>query len=168
MQRQGISVAPLGGVNRDLGLEGTQFSTVVSVHYVGYILAQLPSNLLITRVPPSFGLAAGTLLSAMCTATIASVNDYKGLVLQRFFLGILAAPVWPGTLYVASSFYKRKELGTRIGILYTANISSTALQGLIAAPIFSNLTGVRGLGGWQWMFVIFGTAAGICARTSSH
>lgn len=168
MQRQAISVAPLGGLTKDLGLAGTQFSTIISLHYVGYILGQLPANLLFTRVPPSSGLATGILLGGVATVTIASVVDYKGLVVQRFFLGVLAAPIWPGTLYITSSFYKRKELGTRIGILYTSNISSTAFQGLIAAPIFSNLGGFRGLGGWQWMFVIVGTAAGVCGSTSTR
>lgn len=139
LQRQGISVAPLGGMNDELGLAGTQFSTAVSVHYASYILGQVPSNLLLTRVPPSFALAAGVAIAAVMNVCVAAVNDFRGLVLQRFFLGFAAAPVWPGTLYIVSSFYKRKELGTRVSILYTSNVIATAFQGLIAAPIFSEV-----------------------------
>lgn len=161
LQRQAIAVAPLGGLNIDLGLAGTQFSTAVSVHYVSYILGQVPSNLLLTRTPPSLTLAAGVLAASVITLCVVAVNDFTGLVLYRFFLGFAVAPVWPGTLYVLSSFYKRKELSTRISILYTSNMIGTAVQSLIAAPIYSELSGARGLGGWKWMFIIFGTVAAI-------
>lgn len=163
MQRQSISVAPLGGLSRDLRLVGTQFSTAISVHYAGYIIGQIPSNLILTRTRPSWTMATAVLLGGAITLCMVVVKDFTGLVLQRLFLGIIAAPVWPGTLYVASSFYKRKELGTRVSILYSSNILSTAFQGLIAAPIFSELGGSRGLGGWQWMYIILGTAAGSIA-----
>lgn len=163
IQRQSISVAPLGGLSRDLGLVGAQFSTAVSVHYAGYIIGQIPSNLLLTRSRPSWTMAIAVFLGGAITLSMVGVNNFTGLVLQRFFLGIIAAPVWPGTLYVASSFYKRKELGTRVSILYSSNILSIAFQGLIAAPIFSQLGGSRGLGGWQWMYIVLGTAAGFVA-----
>lgn len=159
LQRQMISVAPLGGMNKDLRLAGTQFSTAVSVHYAGYILGQIPSNLILTRTRPSWTLAISVLLCSMVTLCMAAVSHLEGLVAQRFFLGICAAPCWPGIIYVLSSFYKRKELGTRVGILYSSNTLSIAFQGLIAAPIFSELEGARGFGGWQWMYIIIGTFA---------
>lgn len=168
LQRQAIAVAPLGGLNTDLGLAGTQFSTAVSIHYVSYILGQVPSNLLLTRTPPSITLAAGVLVASVITLCVAAVNDFTGLVLYRFFLGFAVAPVWPGTLYVLSSFYKRKELGTRISILYTSNMIGTAVQGLIAAPIFSELRGTRGMSGWKWMFIIVGAVAGLFAGESQQ
>lgn len=152
-------------MNSDLGLVGTQFSTAVSVHYVSYITFQVPCNLLLTRVPPSAALSVGVVIGAVITLCVTAVNDFTGIVLQRFFLGFAVAPVWPGTLYILSSFYKRKELGTRVSILYTSNIVATAFQGLIAAPIFSEIGGARGLGGWKWMFIIVGTAAGLFAGT---
>lgn len=160
MQRQSISVAVLGGLNEDLGLEGTQFSTAVSMHYVGYIIGQVPSNMVLTRTPPSRTIAMSVFLSAGVTLCLMAVHNYPGLVLQRFFLGVVAAPCWPGTLYLLTAFYKRKEVGTRIGIVYSSNILSTAFQGLIAAPIFSELSGVRGLNGWRWLYIILGAFTG--------
>lgn len=55
-----------------------------------------------------------------------------------------------------SKVYKRKEIATRISILFSANILATAFQGLIAAPIYSELGGARGLSGWRWMYLIMG------------
>lgn len=102
--RQGISVAPLGGMNDDLGLTGTQFSTVVSIHYVAYILGQIPSNLLLTRLPPSIALGIGSLIAGIIAICMAAVKDFKGLLVQRFVLGLMAAPTWAGTR-MASFYY---------------------------------------------------------------
>jgi hypothetical protein len=55
-----------------------------------------------------------------------------------------------------AAVYKRKEIATRISILFSANILATAFQGLIAAPIYSELGGARGLSGWRWMYLIMG------------
>ena len=52
-----------------------------------------------------------------------------------------------------SIFYTRKEIATRISILYTGNILATAFAGLIAIGIFK-LDGAVNLAGWQWLFII--------------
>lgn len=49
-----------------------------------------------------------------------------------------------------SMFYTRKEISTRMAIFYTGNMAASAFSGLIAAPIFSGMGGLRGLAGWQW------------------
>ena len=35
------------------------------------------------------------------------------------FLGVTEAPYYPGAVYLLSIFYNRKEIATRIAILYT-------------------------------------------------
>lgn len=50
-----------------------------------------------------------------------------------------------------SMFYTKKELATRMSIMYTGNMLASSFSGLIAAPIFSELDGVNGLSGWQWL-----------------
>jgi MFS family permease len=52
-------------------------------------------------------------------------------------------------------FYPKQELATRISILYTANICGTAFAGLIAIGVFE-MSGVAGLSGWRWLFILQG------------
>lgn len=59
-------------------------------------------------------------------------------------------------MFLLSLFYTRKEIATRLSILYSANIIATATSGLIAAATFETLDGVRGLQGWRWLFIIEG------------
>lgn len=55
-----------------------------------------------------------------------------------------------------SLFYTRKEIATRISILYSGNILATAFSGLIAAAVFGTVDGAHGLKGWRWLFIIEG------------
>jgi MFS family permease len=108
-------------------------------------------------------------LCMMAWATVATltalVKDYTGLVIVRFFLGVVEAPFYPGALYILSLFYTRKEIATRVSILYAGNIFAVSFAGLIAAATFETLSGKHGLHGWQWLFIIegvvtFGVAIG--------
>jgi MFS family permease len=87
---------------------------------------------------------------AVVAACTALVKNYTGLVLVRFFLGVAEAPFYPGALYLLSTFYTRKEIATRISILYSGNIFATSFPGLIAAATFVSIDGTQGLKGWQW------------------
>lgn len=78
---------------------------------------------------------------AIVSACTALAKDYKGLVLTRFFLGLTEAPYYPGALYILSLFYTRKEIATRMSILYTGNILATAFAGLIAIGVFQGMGG---------------------------
>jgi MFS family permease len=100
--RQAISVARLDRLEKDLGISGTQFSTAVSIHYVSYILGQVPSNLLLTRVRPAWYMCGAMALTSIITILNVFVVDNTGLILQRFFLGIVSAPYYPGAMYMLS------------------------------------------------------------------
>jgi MFS family permease len=85
------------------------------------------------------------------------------LLLTRFFLGLTEAPYYPGAVYLLSIFYTRKEVATRIAILYTGNILATAFAGLIAAGIFHGLDDVAGISGWKWLFILQGAVTFVIA-----
>ncbi|GKU05731.1 major facilitator superfamily transporter, partial [Fusarium langsethiae] len=72
-------------------------------------------------------------------------------------------PFYPGALYLLSIYYTRKELATRISLLYTGQVVSTGCSGLIAAATFSTLDQVKGIAGWQWLFIIEGSATAVVA-----
>lgn len=100
---------------------------------------------------------------AVVSGVTALAQNFTGLLLTRFFLGITEAPYYPGAVYILSLFYNRKELATRIAILYTGNILATAFAGLIAAGIFHGLDDVAGIAGWRWLFILQGAVTFVIA-----
>jgi MFS family permease len=105
-------------------------------------------------------------LWAVVSTLTAICHDFKGLVLTRFFLGVTEAPFYPGALYVLSIFYTKKEIATRISILFTANICGTAFAGLIAIGVFE-MSGVAGLAGWRWLFILQGIITFVISLASA-
>lgn len=92
---------------------------------------------------------------AIVSAMTALATNFTGLILSRFFLGLVEAPFYPGALYILSLFYTRKEIATRMSILYTGALAATAVAGLIAIGIFE-MSGLGGISGWKWLFIIQG------------
>ncbi|KAF0328726.1 major facilitator superfamily transporter [Colletotrichum asianum] len=138
LDRNAIALARLNGLEKQLGLSSVQYSTSVSILFVGYILGQIPSNMGLTRVRPSWYMGGFMMAWAVVSALRAVVHDYKGLVLTRFFLGVVEAPYYPGALYILSIFYTRKELATRI------------------TGVFNGMDGTAGLAAWRWLFILQG------------
>lgn len=145
-------------LEEDLNLTGSQYQTCVSILFVGYVIVGIPANMVVTRVRPSLWMASCMTVWAIISGVTALSRNYTGLLLTRFFLGISEAPYYPGALYLLATFYTRKELATRISVLYTGNILATAFAGLIALGIF-RMHGMAGISGWQWLFIIQGAVS---------
>ena len=60
--------------------------------------------------------------------------------------------------YFISILYPANRAGKRIGQYFTAAQVSAAVVGLVSAG-FEQMDGVRGLAGFQWMFLIYGVLA---------
>ncbi|WQF82548.1 Putative major facilitator superfamily, MFS transporter superfamily [Colletotrichum destructivum] len=163
LDRNALPQARLNTLEEDLGLKGVEYNTAISILFVGYLLMQVPSNMFLTRTRPSIYMSACMIGWAAISAATAGVTNYSGLVACRFFLGFVEAPFYPGALYLLSIFYTRKELATRISLLYTGQVVSTGCSGLIAAATFSTLDQVKGIAGWQWLFIIEGSVTALVA-----
>ncbi|KAF4467156.1 major facilitator superfamily transporter [Fusarium albosuccineum] len=163
LDRNAIALARLNDLEEDLNLTDTQYQTCVSILFVGYIIGQIPSNMFLTRTRPSRYMGIMMMLWAIVSALTAVSKDFTGLLLTRFFLGLTEAPYYPGAVYLLSIFYTRKEVATRIAILYTGNILATAFAGLIAAGIFHGMDNVAGLAGWKWLFILQGAVTFVIA-----
>jgi hypothetical protein len=58
LDRSNLAQARQGTLEADLGMTGTDFNLATSIFFVRYLLMQLPSKLLLTRVKPSLFLSA--------------------------------------------------------------------------------------------------------------
>ncbi|KAM0281995.1 hypothetical protein ACHAO9_010476 [Fusarium lateritium] len=163
LDRNALPQARLNTLEKDLNLKGVQYNTAISILFVGYLLMQIPSNMFMTRTRPSIYLSCCMIGWAGVSASTAGVTNYSGLLACRFFLGFVEAPFYPGALYLLSIYYTRKELATRISLLYTGQVVSTGCSGLIAAATFSTLDQVKGIAGWQWLFIIEGSITALVA-----
>ncbi|EFW99217.1 pantothenate transporter liz1 [Grosmannia clavigera kw1407] len=140
---------------RDLHLKGYQFNTVVSILFTGYLLMQVPSNMLLNKLGrPALYLPGCMLIWGVVSGATAASQSYGGMLAARFVLGFIEAAYFPGCLYYLSCWYTRRELALRTGILYSGSLLSGAFGGLIAAGILDGMDGLHGLSAWRWLFIL--------------
>lgn len=167
LDRNNIAAARLKGLQADLNLDSTQYSTCLSILYVGYILMQVPSNIMINRISrPSVYIGCSMLIWGVISTLSGIVTNFTGMVLTRFFLGFVEAAFLPGALMILSKWYTRRELTTRNAILFCGNLISNAFSALIGAGVLSNMQGVLGHAAWRWLFWIEGAITMFFALTA--
>ncbi|KAL5488440.1 hypothetical protein ACEPAI_6558 [Sanghuangporus weigelae] len=155
LDRANIGNARVAGLQSDLGLTDHQYQVCVTVLYVPYIAAELPSNLLLRKIGPRIVMPTILTLWGMICALQGTVSSYAGLVTVRAFLGLVEGPMFPGIVLYLSGFYTRKELSLRIAMFFSAASLSGAFSGLLAAAI-EHMDGINGRPGWAWIFILEG------------
>ncbi|RMZ39572.1 putative pantothenate transporter [Aspergillus flavus] len=158
LDRQNIASAKLAGIEEDLSMNDVQYQTCISILFIGYILMQVPSNIIVGKIErPGLYICISMALWGVISACMASVKNYSGILVCRFFLGFVEAIFFPGALFYMSLFYNRKQYALRTAILYSGSQLGNAFGGLFAIAILK-LDGVHGLAGWRWLFLVEGVA----------
>lgn len=88
IDQSNINNAYLSGMEEDLSLYGNQLVTSTSIWTVGYVIGQIPSNLILTRVSPRWVIPALELGWGVATFCTSSVQSYKSLYALRFLVGL--------------------------------------------------------------------------------
>ncbi|KAJ3575518.1 hypothetical protein NPX13_g4006 [Xylaria arbuscula] len=156
LDRQNLASARLAGIEEDLGISDVQYQTCVSILFVGYILLQVPSNLILGRIQwPGVYICGGMAVWGAISAAMSTVQGFGGLLAARIFLGVVEAIFFPGALYFMSLFYNRKQYALRVAILFGGSQLGNAFGTLFAIGVL-RLGGTYGLAGWRWLFLIEG------------
>ncbi|KAE8151429.1 major facilitator superfamily domain-containing protein [Aspergillus avenaceus] len=151
-----INNAFLSGMKEDLDMYGNQLVTSTSIYTVGYVIGQIPSNLLLTRISPRWvipTLEVGWGIATICTS---SVQSYRSLYAIRFLVGLFESGFYPGIHYLLGSWYTPREIGKRAMVFWLAGHIGTLFSGFLQAAAYTNLNGVHGHAGWRWLFIIDG------------
>ncbi|KAL5342135.1 major facilitator superfamily domain-containing protein [Aspergillus crustosus] len=158
IDRNNYAAARLQGLERDLNMNGEQYQTGLSILFVGYILMQVPSNLILNYMGrPSYYLGFFTVAWGLVSTLTSQVTSYGAMIACRFVLGIVEAPFFAGVLFYLSKWYTKKELALRMSIFYSGSLLSGAFGNLIAAGILDGLAGARGMSAWQWLYIVEGS-----------
>ena len=104
-----IGNARIAGMADDLELDSNRYSIALIVFFVSYVVFEVPSNLILTRVRPSRYLPGIMFLWGAVTIGMGFTPSYEALVGFRFVMGMLEAGFAPGILMLLSSWYKKEE-----------------------------------------------------------
>ncbi|KND89437.1 putative transporter [Tolypocladium ophioglossoides CBS 100239] len=166
LDRINVSNARLAGLQKDLHMSDTAWSAGISTFYVGYLIGQLPGNMIMAKTNPRYFMPAVMLMWSAGTICMPAMTNGVGFALCRFFIGLMEAPFFPALTLMTSSWYTKEESPMRMAIWHAGNTISNIISSFLAAGILENMERVAGLHAWQWFFLIEGIASIVIAVAS--
>ncbi|QWK80766.1 MFS transporter [Ochrobactrum sp. BTU1] len=153
LDRVNIGFASLT-MNQDLGFTAAQFGFGAGIFFLGYIVFELPSNLVLAKVGARRWIARILITWGILSAATAFVWNPTSFYVVRVLLGAAEAGFFPGIIFFMTLWFPAEY---RARMFATFNIA-VPFSSVIGAPlsgfILEYMNGVAGLSGWQWMFVI--------------
>ncbi|KAK2742939.1 hypothetical protein FQN57_005069 [Myotisia sp. PD_48] len=163
MDRKNVANAAIAGMRQDLDLiKGYRYSTITLVFFVTYVIFQAPMTVVCRKIGPPIFLPALCMTWAAVIIGFGFSKNWQTLVGLRLVLGLLEAGYFPGCLYLLSTWYTRYEVAKRYSVFYLIGSFASAMSGIIAYGLMQ-MEGVRGIRGWQWIFILEGVLTGAIA-----
>ncbi|SIT35788.1 putative tartrate transporter [Paraburkholderia ribeironis] len=146
-------------MKHDLGFSDAMYGLGAAVFYVGYVLCEVPSNLLLERFGARRTFTRIMLLWGMASVGMMFVSTPMHFYVLRFMLGVFEAGFFPGIVLYLTYWYPARRRAAVLSIFFAGVAVAGVLGGLVSGWIMRDMGGVLGLFGWQWMFVIEGAPA---------
>ncbi|KAF4964957.1 hypothetical protein FSARC_7184 [Fusarium sarcochroum] len=155
LDQYNINSAFVSGMMEDLQLYGNELNYMTSMYTAGYIIGEIPSNLLLTRIRPSIWIPTCEVIWSVLTLLLIKCKTASHLYALRFFIGLAEASFYPGVQYLIGSWYRKDELAKRSCIFHASGNIAAMISGYLMTASL-NLEGNHGWHGWQWLFIING------------
>lgn len=138
-----------------LNLSEAVYGLGASLFFIGYMLFEVPSNILLHRYGAPKWLARIVLSWGIVTVLLAFAHTATSFYLLRFLLGVAEAGLFPGVIFYLTLWFPTQH---RLRMLGYFTIGSS-MGNMIGAPICGYLldqAGLFNLQGWQLVFVCTG------------
>ncbi len=145
----------------DLGLSQATFDLGYGMFYVGYILFEVPSNLLMRRFGARLWIARIMITWGLVSAAMMFASDMWTFYALRVLLGIAEAGFFPGIILYLSDWFPDRQRARMTAFFMLAIGLSNVLGNPISGWIMDNLDRYCDLHGWQWLFLLEGLPASL-------
>ncbi|HEX8593444.1 MAG TPA: MFS transporter [Pseudomonas sp.] len=137
----------------DLSLSDTAYGLGAGLFVVGYVLFEVPSNIMLYKVGARRWIARIMMSWGVATALMVFVNTEWQFYALRFIIGAMEAGFAPGVLYYLTLWFPQTYRGRITSILFLAS----AFAGLVGAPVsglvLGHMDGLLDMRGWHWLFL---------------
>ncbi|SPA12463.1 putative tartrate transporter [Cupriavidus taiwanensis] len=153
LDRVNIGIAKLNMLS-DLQFSEAAYGLGAGLFFIGYMLFEVPSNLIMHRVGARRWIARIMISWGLLSGLMAFVTTPWQFYTVRLLLGVAEAGFYPGViLYLTYWFPNRRR--AKVTAIFQAGIP---IAGLLGSPlsgwILERFHLVGGHAGWQWVFVL--------------
>ncbi len=150
-------------MKHDLGFSDAMYGLGAAVFYIGYVLCEVPSNMLLAKFGARKTFTRIMLLWGIASVCMMFVSKPMHFYVLRFALGVFEAGFFPGIVLYLTYWCPASRRAAVMSVFFAGVAVAGVLGGLVSGWIMRDMTGVMGLFGWQWMFVLEGAPAVLLA-----
>src|SRR5262249_24303863 len=158
LDRVNVSFARLGMLT-DLDMGEEVYALGSGLFYIGYLLFEVPSNLILSRTGARRWIARIMISWGLVTSAMMLVQGPWGFYLLRILLGFAEAGFFPGIILYLTYWFPARGRGGMVALFMAASPVTGIVGNPISAEIMGRMDGVAGLHGWQWLFLLEGVPA---------
>jgi len=144
-------------IRSQLRLSDASYGLAAGVFFAGYVLFQLPSNLVLERIGARRWIAVLMITWGVISSCMIFARVPWHLYVLRFLLGSAEAGFFPGIVFYLRGWFPASTRARTVALFSAAG----PMSAVIAGPLSGTLLGLHqaGLAGWQWMFLLEGVPA---------
>jgi ACS family tartrate transporter-like MFS transporter len=140
----------------DLDMTDVMFDFGYGLFYIGYLVFEVPSNLMMRKVGARRWIArimiSWGIVSCLTMFVVGPISFYS----IRILLGVAEAGFFPGIILYLSYWFPQRERAKMTAYFMMAISLANMLGNPISGWIMQNLNAELGLHGWQWLFLLEG------------
>jgi D-galactonate transporter len=145
-------------MNTELGISSQQYGFAFGIFFFGYLLFEVPSNLMLHKIGARVWIAR-ILLSWGIVATLTGfVQSAHQLYAARFLLGLAEAGYFPGIVLYLTYWFRQREQARTLALFLTGHPVTTIVGAPISGFILDHVHWL-GVGSWRWLLILEGLPA---------
>jgi D-galactonate transporter len=155
VDRVNISFAKLQ-MQHELAMSDAVYGFAAGVFFLGYMLFEVPSNLLLEKIGARKTISRIMVLWGITSASMLFVHDARSFYFLRFLLGVFEAGFAPGMILYLTYWFSDARRARVMAVVLMGGPVAGIVGGPFATFIMTALDKVHGLAGWQWLFLAEG------------
>lgn len=153
IDRVNISFAQ-DALGQSAGLTTEAFGFGAGLFFAGYVLAEIPANIMLVGIGARRWLAAILITWGLLSGLTIVVSSPLQFSMLRFALGVAEAGFFPGALHYLGQWVPPGGRAKVSAVLLLAIPVAGLLGGMLSGGIMAGFDGWLGLAGWRWLFLI--------------
>ena len=139
-------------MNKDIGLDSALYGMAAGAFFWGYVLFEVPSNLILEKVGARMWIARIMVTWGILSGATAFCTGPWSFMTVRFLLGVAEAGLFPGMVLYFTYWFPDNHRA-RIIAGFTLALPVAVALGAPVSTGLMELDGLWGLAGWKWMYL---------------
>jgi ACS family tartrate transporter-like MFS transporter len=152
LDRVNVSFAALG-MNHDIGLSNTAYGFGAGIFFFGYVLFQVPANLIMVRMGARRWIGGIVIVWGVVAGLMALIQTPTHFYVLRVLLGFAEAGFFPGMILYLTYWFPVAERARAVAGFMLAIPVSGIIGGPLAGALLE-MHGIAGVAGWRWLYLL--------------